>query len=59
VISLELSNEETEILADVLANHLSDLRMEIADTDNMDFREQLKQRKAVIEKAIAGLQASS
>jgi hypothetical protein len=59
VISLELSNEESEILVDVLTGHLSDLRMEIADTDNKDFREQLKQRKAVIEKAIAGLQASS
>jgi hypothetical protein len=59
VISLELSNEESEILVDVLTSHLSDLRMEIADTDQMDFREQLKQRKAVIEKAITGLKASS
>jgi hypothetical protein len=59
VISLELSNEESKILVDVLTSHLSDLRMEIADTDQMDFREQLKQRKAVIEKAITGLKASS
>ena len=58
MISLDLSKEESTILVDVLASYLSDLRMEIADTDSMDFREQLKQRKAVIEKAISALQSS-
>jgi hypothetical protein len=59
VISLDLSKEESEILVDVLTSDLSDIRMEIADTDSMDFREQLKRRKAVIEKVLTGLRAGS
>ena len=34
------------MLREVLENYLSDLRMEIADTDSMDFREGLKHRKS-------------
>jgi hypothetical protein len=52
MISLDLSSVECEILADVLASYLSDLRMEIADTDSMDFRDRLKQRKSVVEKVL-------
>ena len=52
MISLDLSSVEREILADVLASYLSDLRMEIADTDSMDFRDRLKRRKSVVEKVL-------
>ncbi len=55
MIQLELSGEETSILVEVLESAYSDLRMEIADTDRKDFRDMLKERKAVIAKALAAL----
>ena len=48
MIELDLDDEERAILKTVLESYLSDLRMEIADTDRQDFREMLKERKAVL-----------
>ena len=55
MINLDLTNEENDILAMVLENYLSDLRMEIADTDSMDFRESLKKKKEVLKKVLETL----
>jgi len=54
MVHLHLSDEEAETLKIVLESHLSELRMEIADTDSMDYRVELKNRKALLER-IAGL----
>jgi hypothetical protein len=43
MIRLELTEEEAERLRDLCDVALSDLRMEIAGTDSMEFRERLKQ----------------
>ena len=56
MINLDLTKEEKDILAMVLESYLSDLRMEIADTDSMDFRESLKKRKDVLKKVLETLQ---
>ncbi len=56
MIQLDLSSEEKQVLLELLESTLSDLRMEIADTDRMDFREMLKDRKAVLTKLIEALQ---
>lgn len=56
MINLELTKEEEDILAMVLESYLSDLRMEIADTDSMDFRESLKKKKDVLKKVLETLQ---
>ena len=56
MINLELTKEEKDILATVLESYLSDLRMEIADTDSMDFRESLKKKKNVLKKVLETLQ---
>lgn len=48
--SLELSSEEAYVLRDTLQSYLSDLRMELADTDRQDFREQLKHKKQILER---------
>ena len=56
MVHLDLSEEERQILLEVLETALSDLRMEIAHTDRMEFREMLKERKAVLSKAIEALQ---
>ena len=55
VISLQLSESEGSVLAEVLDSYLSDLRMEIADTDRKDFRDGLKQRKQVLMKVLEEL----
>ncbi len=56
MINLDLTKEESDILATILESYLSDLRMEIADTDSMDFRESLKKKKAVLKKVLETLQ---
>ena len=56
MITLDLTDNEREILIFVLKSFLSDLRMEIADTDRMAFREMLKERKAVLRKVLDVLQ---
>lgn len=55
MIHLEITQEEKEILIDILENDLSDLRMEITDTDKMDFREMLKKQKEVLKKVLETL----
>jgi len=55
MIAIELDAGERDILAHVIENALSDLRMEIADTDSLDFRERLKARKRVLHKVLDAL----
>jgi hypothetical protein len=45
MIQLMLTKEEQELLMDILENEKSDLRMEIADTDRLGYREMLKKRE--------------
>jgi hypothetical protein len=47
-----LNNDETEMLKEVLVNYLSDLRMEIADTDRKEFREGLKAKEVFLKDLI-------
>jgi hypothetical protein len=55
MFQLELNPEEQKILTEILDVCLSDLRMEIADTDSQDYRGILKERKAVLIKTLAAL----
>jgi hypothetical protein len=50
-----LDNDERQILHTVLENELSDLRMEMADTDRKEFRDLLARRKAVLQKVVEAL----
>ena len=50
MIQIELSDQEKQVLDETLQSYLSDLSYEIADTDLYDFREQLKAKKAILEK---------
>ncbi|WP_455203424.1 hypothetical protein [Kaarinaea lacus] len=45
---IEVAPEEIDMLEDILQNYLSDLRMEIADTDLKDFRDNLKLKEEFI-----------
>ena len=49
---IELNPKEVEMLRAVLESYLSDLRMEICNTDSMDFREKLKEREEFIKKLL-------
>ncbi|MFW6060587.1 MAG: hypothetical protein ACODAQ_10425 [Phycisphaeraceae bacterium] len=49
---IELTDEQTAILADLLHNTISDLGMEIAATEQMDFRDQLKHRRDVLHQVL-------
>lgn len=58
MIQLNLTKEEEETLIYLLENSISELRMEISDTDNYEYKQMLKHRKAVLEKILATLQQS-
>ena len=49
---LTLNNDETEMLKEVLVSYLSDLRMEVADTDRKEFREGLKAKEVFLKDLI-------
>jgi predicted RNA binding protein with dsRBD fold (UPF0201 family) len=57
MIQLDLTPDEAEVLKDALENYLADLRMEIAGTDSMDFRETLKDTKATLRKIVEALES--
>ena len=58
MIPLDLTPDEATILTEVLESYLSDLRMEIANTDKLDFRQSLKERKAVLVKVLGAIEES-
>ena len=45
MVLINFSSEELTMLKEILESYLSDLRMEIADTDKKDFRDVLKKRE--------------
>ncbi len=54
--ALELTPAELQLLQDILETNLSDLRMEIVDTDRVDFKDMLKQRKRLMLQILEKLQ---
>ncbi len=48
-MTLELSDEQQAVLADVLKHVLGDLSYEISDNYNSSFKEQLKEKRAELE----------
>jgi len=52
-MKFELTAGEVQVLEEFLRREISDLRMEIADTDQKDFREILKAKKETL-KTIRG-----
>ena len=50
MIHLDLSEEETRTLMDMIENCLEDLHSEIVHTDNLEYKHSLKERKTVLKK---------
>jgi hypothetical protein len=59
MIRIQLTPSEAATLTLVLESYLSDLRMEIAGTEEMGFREALKQRELVLKQLLERLGATS
>jgi hypothetical protein len=59
MVTLELTDSECRILAHILESDLSDLRMEIAGTDRLEFRQRLKTRKQVIAKVLEAIHSGA
>jgi hypothetical protein len=56
MIQIELTHENVDMLREILASHLSQLRMEIACTDRRDFRDYLRKRGDFLEGFIQDLE---
>jgi len=52
---LNLTDAEATLLRSVLEDYIGDLRMEISNTDRMDFREQLKSQEAMLKRMLEAL----
>jgi hypothetical protein len=57
VAQLTMTQEEAAALRGILSYYLSDLRMEIADTDSMQFRGGLKRQEVLLKKILEQLDA--
>lgn len=55
MFQLELSNEEQEVLVQVLQRALAALDLEILHTDHREFKAFLKQRREVLQRLVAKL----
>jgi hypothetical protein len=51
-LELNLSEEDLKTVIDALERYVSELGMEIADTDTMDYRDKLKSQRISIHKVI-------
>ncbi|MCC6146273.1 MAG: hypothetical protein IT308_01765 [Anaerolineaceae bacterium] len=56
MLYLDLTEQEHSILTQLLENCISDLRVEIVGTDNMEYKKMLHQRKKVLTKLHKSMQ---
>jgi hypothetical protein len=55
MVQLNLTEPEVSTLRKTLESYISDLRMEIADTEDKDFRDRLMQEEAILKKILASV----
>ncbi|MHB8113980.1 MAG: hypothetical protein ACYDHA_11055 [Bellilinea sp.] len=55
MIQINLTQDEIQLLKNLLDTYLVDLRVEIHATDNMDYKEMLRSRKAILLKLMEAL----
>lgn len=56
MVRIELNDDQAEVLGELLSQQVSELGMEIAATERLDFRDQLKQRRKRYNEMIEALQ---
>jgi hypothetical protein len=52
MIKIEIADNEAAMLLEILENDLTDLRMEVANTDSFDVRERLKLKEVLLGKML-------
>jgi hypothetical protein len=57
-VDVTLNEEESAALQGALQTYLSDLRSEIADTDDRRYKEDLRHERSVLEDVVARLEAT-
>jgi hypothetical protein len=55
MVNVEMTEDEASFLKEALQSYLSDLRMEIADTDRMEYRDALKTQKLALMRVVEKL----
>jgi hypothetical protein len=55
---IEMSREEIQILISLLESSIADIRGEIRDTDNREYRLMLQGREAIMKKIFSDLEES-
>lgn len=50
MLHVDLTTEERQLLSELLTSTLSDLSYEISDTDDYDYRSQLKKKREALAK---------
>jgi hypothetical protein len=58
-MDVQLSAEESAALRKALHTYLSDLRMEIVDTDNHEYKRDLRAERQVLESTLAKLDTAA
>jgi hypothetical protein len=56
MIRIDMTPEEAEILRVALESYLSDLRVEVSNTDRREYREALKHAEAILKKLLRDLE---
>jgi hypothetical protein len=56
MVRLEFDTHESSMMNEILGSYLSELRMEIADTEKMSFREDLKKKEVFIKNVMARIE---
>ena len=56
MVHIELTSQEAAGLREILERYLLDLKVEIADTDDKEFRSYLRQRQGLMQNVINRLQ---
>jgi hypothetical protein len=59
MITLRLNNDEAEILRNIVASFIENLRVEIMHTDRREYRDMLKRQEIIVKKILEGLEAKS
>lgn len=54
-MALQLSDQEVVALREILERYLPELRIEVANTDDRDYRKYLKQKEAIMKDLLTRL----
>lgn len=56
MLNISCSLEEAKLLKELLESHLSELRIKMKDNKSIEYREELKRRKYLINEVISKLE---